>query len=64
MLSSIIFFGVVGLVICLMAIIYDRCRSGHSVEYYRYLENNKVPPPSDKDDRVILYHSLWGVRRK
>ena len=64
MIGSIIFFGMVGVVIVLGAMIYDKCSNGHSKEYYRYLENNKVPPPEDRDEGIVLYTDLWGGRRR
>jgi len=64
MISSIIVIGSTVAVFIMMAAFLERFCKGHSIEYYRYLENNKVPPPEDRQDREILYGDLWGVRRR
>jgi len=51
MIGSIILLGVLAMVVGVMAVIYDSyCRRGHSEAYYRYVENNKHPPPDHNND--------------
>ena len=51
MIGTILFFGGFALMIGLMALLYDRTQSsGYSEAYYKYLNNNKQPPPSYRDD--------------
>ena len=64
MLGSIIFFSLFFGAVFIMMTIYDRVRGGHSAAYYKYLENNKVPPPEERDTADILISSLWGKKRR
>jgi len=58
MLGSIIFFGVILFVLGVYVIAVSKYKGGYSVEYYKYLENNKVPPPKVREDE----ERLWRVR--
>lgn len=61
MIGSIFFFGALILILSLIIMLFDRTKGTYSVEYYKYLQNNKVPPPQERDDDItVLMSSLWG----
>ena len=70
MLDSIIVVGLILVSLVIMVVIGERLtqRGSQSEQYYRYLQNNKVPPPEDPSvNRAYhdVYESgIWRIRKR
>lgn len=56
MIDSILFFGLVVVFISGLMIVLSRYNKlgVHSIDYQKYLENNKVPPPGSREERLWI----------